>query len=150
MLPELMAANAAFAVIKQTVANSGDLVKAGKAIADFVNAKDTLQKKGNKKKKSVFQDPDKSSDIEEFMALEALKAKEDELKQYMIYCGRPGLWSDWIKFQAQARVKRQKEAEERKKRIAEIIELSAIVIGIAVFGLILMIGAWFIMKVRNG
>ena len=84
------------------------------------------------------------------MALEALKAKEDELKQYMIYCARPGLWSDWIKFQAQARVKRQKEAEERKKRIAEIIELSAIVIGIAVFALIVMRGAWFIIKVRNG
>jgi hypothetical protein len=150
VLPELMAANAAFAVIKQTVANSGDLVKAGKAIADFVNAKDTLQKKGNKKKKSVFQDPNKSSDIEEFMALEALKAKEEELKQYMIYCGRPGLWSDWIKFQAQARVQRQKEAEERKKRIAEIIELSAIVIGVAVLALIVIVGAWFIMKVRNG
>ena len=40
-----MAANAAFAVIKQTVANSGDLLKAGKAISDFVNAKDTLQKR---------------------------------------------------------------------------------------------------------
>ena len=57
MLPELMAANAAFAVIKQTVANSGDLLKAGKAISDFVNAKDTLQKKGNKKKARTVSRP---------------------------------------------------------------------------------------------
>ena len=42
MLAELSAANAAFAVIKTAVQNSGDLLKAGQAIADFVNAKDSL------------------------------------------------------------------------------------------------------------
>ena len=51
MLAELAAANAAFAIIKKAVSNTGDLAKAGKAISDFVIAKEELQRKGNKKKK---------------------------------------------------------------------------------------------------
>ena len=41
------------------------------------------------------------------MALEELRQKEEELKQIMIYVGRPGLWADWQKFQAQARKARR-------------------------------------------
>ena len=44
MLAELAAANAAFSVIKQAVQNSGDIAKAGSAIAKFVGAKEDLQK----------------------------------------------------------------------------------------------------------
>jgi hypothetical protein len=32
----------------------------------------------------------------------------------MIWAGRPGLWDDWVKFQAQARVQRQQEEAERE------------------------------------
>lgn len=143
MLPELMAANAAFAVIKQTVANSGDLLKAGKAISDFVNAKDTLQRKGNKKKHGLFRDPNQSSDIEEFMALETLRSKEEELKQYMIYCGRPGLWHDWIKFQGNARKERQKQIELAKRQREEIVQIIGIilVLCVGVLGIVWLI--WF-------
>ena len=75
----------------------------------------TLSEKGNKKKHGLFRDPNQSSDIEEFIALETLKSKE-ELKQYMIYCGRPGLWHDWIKFQGNARKERQKQIELAKRQ----------------------------------
>ena len=51
MLAELAAANAAFAIIKKAVTNTGDLAKAGKAISDFVIAKETLQRKGQQKKR---------------------------------------------------------------------------------------------------
>ncbi len=86
MLAELAAANAAFAIIKKAVANTGDLAKAGKAISDFVIAKEELQRKGNKKKKPGV----RSSDLEEFMALEKIRQQEQELKQIMIYAGRAG------------------------------------------------------------
>ena len=118
MLAELAAANAAFAIIKKAVANTGDLAKAGKAISDFVIAKEELQRKGNKKKKSGVN----SSDLEEFMALEKIRQHEEELKQFMIYCGRPGLWHDWQKFQAQARKERRVQEELAKRRRAEIME----------------------------
>ena len=102
MLAELAAANAAFAVIKQAVSNGKEIAAAGNAIAEFVGAKEKLQSKAAKK--------GGGSDLEEFMALEQIRQKEEELKQIMIYLGRPGMWNDWQRFQAKARVARR-EAE---------------------------------------
>ena len=147
MLAELAAANAAFSIIKKAVQNTGDLAKAGKAISDFVIAKEELQRKGNKKKKSGVN----SSDLEEFMALEKIKQHEEELKQFMIYCGRPGLWHDWQKFQAQARKERRVQEELAKRKRAEIMEalglgavallISALVAGLVAWGVWLKGGA---------
>tara|TARA_E500000318_G_C3556624_1_gene211466 strand:+ start:1419 stop:1865 length:447 start_codon:yes stop_codon:yes gene_type:complete len=119
MLAELAAANAAFAIIKKAVSNTGDLAKAGKAISDFVIAKEELQRKGNKKKKTGV----RSSDLEEFMALEKIREQEEELKKIMIYVGRPGLWNDWQRFQANARKERRVQEELAKRRRAEIMEM---------------------------
>jgi hypothetical protein len=114
MLAELAAANAAFAVIKTAVQNGKDIASAGSAIAQFVGAKSDLQRKSQKK--------GGGSDLEEFMALEKIKEQEEQLKQLMIYAGRPGLWTDWQRFQAKARVAR-KEAEiaaaAKRKKIVE-------------------------------
>ena len=109
MLAELAAANAAFAVIKQAVSNGKEIAAAGSAIAEFVGAKEKLQSKAAKK--------GGGSDLEEFMALEQIRQKEEELKQIMIYLGRPGLWNDWQRFQAKARVaRREAEAAAVMKR----------------------------------
>ena len=51
MLAELAAANAAFSIIRKTITNTGEIAKAGKAISDFVIAKEELQRKGTKKKR---------------------------------------------------------------------------------------------------
>ena len=114
MLAELAAANAAFAVIKQAVANGKEIAAAGNAIAEFVGAKEKLQQKAHKK--------GNGSDLAEFMALETIKERENELKQMMIILGRPGLWNDWQRFQAKARVARREAeiaAERRRKKIVE-------------------------------
>ena len=114
MLAELAAANAAFAVIKQAVSNGKEIAAAGNAIAEFVGAKEKLQSKAAKK--------GGGSDLEEFMALEQIRQKEEELKQIMIYLGRPGLWHDWQRFQAKARVARREaevEAAQKRKKIVE-------------------------------
>ncbi len=118
MLAELAAANSAFNVIKQAVQNSGDIAKAGSAIAKFVGAKEDLQKKASKK--------GGGSDLEEFMALEQIREKEEQLKQFMIYCGRPGLWGDWQRFQAKARVARREAEENAKRKRKQIIEISIV------------------------
>ena len=114
MLAELAAANAAFSVIKTTIANGGEIAKAASAIGKFVGAKEDLQRKSNKK--------GGGTDLEEFMALEQIREKEEELKQIMIYVGRPGLWNDWVKFQAQARVERREAEEAARKKRTQIIE----------------------------
>ena len=114
MLAELAAANAAFAVIKQAVSNGKEIAAAGNAIAEFVGAKEKLQAKAQKK--------GNGSDLEEFMALEQIRQNDQELKQMMIILGRPGLWHDWQRFQAKARVARREAeiaAAHRRKKIVE-------------------------------
>ena len=95
MLAELAAANAAFSVIKQFVSNGKELSGCAKHISDFVFSKEELEKKAKKKKSTGVG----GSDLEEFMALEQIREKEEELKKMMIYLGRPGLWQDWQAFQ---------------------------------------------------
>lgn len=131
MLAELATANAAFAVIKQAVQNSGEIAKAGSAIAKFVGAKEDLEKKvAGKNKSSVG-----GSDLEAFLALEQVREAEYELKKIMIYIGRPRLWSDWQAFQAKCRTERR-EAEKKARRRKQLI-LEIFVGAIAVF---LMVG----------
>lgn len=120
MLAELAAANAAFSVIKQAVQNSGDLARAGGAIAKFVGAKEGLEKKiAGKNRSSVG-----GSDLEAFLALEQVKEAEYELKKIMIYIGRPRLWADWQAFQAKCRTERreaEKKAQRKKQFILEVV-----------------------------
>jgi hypothetical protein len=112
MLLELAAANAAFAVIKEAINNGGEIMSAGKAVVDWFNAKNSLQEKVQEKP------PDQRSDLEEFFALEELKKQQQELKELMIYQGRPGLWEDWQSFQVKARQSREAaSAAEAKKRV---------------------------------
>ena len=118
MLAELAAANAAFAVIKTAVQNGKDIAAAGSAIASFVGAKEDLQKKTQKK--------GGGSDLEEFMALEQIREQEEQLRQIMIYTGRPGLWTDWQKFQAKARVARREAEEERIRKRKMYFEIAII------------------------
>jgi molecular chaperone GrpE (heat shock protein) len=135
MLAELAAANAAFSVIKQAVQNSGDIAKAGSAIAKFVGAKEDLQKKASKK--------GGGSDLEEFMALEQIREKEEQLKQFMIYCGRPGLWGDWQRFQAKARIARREAEEATKRKRKQILEITIVtflfIVGLSILGCIVLL-----------
>jgi hypothetical protein len=45
MLAELAAANAAFAIIKKTLQNSGEIASAAESVIDWFNAKNEIQKK---------------------------------------------------------------------------------------------------------
>ena len=137
MLAEIAAANAAFAVLKQTVMNGRDLMSAGKAISSLVNAEEELRNRGNKKKNSFWRKVggNEGSDLEEFMALEELKQKRAELESMMRLYGRGGLYNDWVRFQVEARNRRQREIEEQKQKREKAIEWTIII------GLILLGGA---------
>ena len=123
MLAEIAAANAAFAAIKMAIKNGREIADVASQVGKYVNATEDLRRKGEKKRRGA-----NSADLEEFMHLEKLKQQEEELKQLMIYTGRPGLWHDWIKFQAQARKDRLAAAEARKRKIEQWIEIAIIVL----------------------
>jgi hypothetical protein len=140
VLLELAAANAAFSVIKEAVANSGDIMNAGQALFQYFDNKAAIQKKASAKGGSD------RGDLEEFMALEQLKKQEEELKQMMIYQGRAGLWTDWLKFQLDAKKRREAAERERvlkKQRfIGRIKDIGMIVLAVVLLGgLGLIIGA---------
>jgi hypothetical protein len=144
MLAELAIANAAFAVIKEAVANSGDLMAAGESLFKFFDSKAELQKKA---KSSNGSD---RGDLEAFMALEQIRKQEEELKEMMIYQGRGGLWTDWLKFQLDAKKKR--EAAEREKilkrqrligRIKDIAMIILIIVLLGGLGIIIGAAIWF-------
>jgi len=110
MLAELMAANAALSVIREAISHSGEIVSAGKAVFEYFDAKAALQRKANSQ--------GNKSELEEFMALEQLRQQEERLREEMIYAGRPGMWDDWLQFQARAA--REREAKRRAEIQARI------------------------------
>ena len=134
MLAELAAANAAFGVIKSFISNGKDLASCGKQISDFVFAKEQIEKKAKKQRAKGV----RTNDLEEFMALEKIKQQEEELKQIMIYAGRPGLWQDWQRFQAEARKSRRYAEKMAEKQRQEMLEVAGWVFGVLIFGIIVI------------
>jgi hypothetical protein len=136
MIAEIAAANAAFAVIKGALANGKELHQLGSRVFDYFDNKAKIQENATKK--------GGGSDMEEFMALERLRQQEEELRERMVYAGRPGMWDDWVKFQAMAARKRReakeaaaREAVRRKESLARVTEY--IVIGMATLVLVALI-----------
>jgi hypothetical protein len=146
MLVELAAANAAFNVIKQALANGKELSALGGRVFDYFDNKAKIQEKATKK--------GGGSDLEEFMALEQLRQQEEELRERMVYAGRPGMWNDWQQFQAQAARKRRETKEaavraavERKERMEKLVEYTAV--GIAVFVLAGLLVGGFVLYMKR-
>ena len=128
MLAELAICNAAFAVVKETIASGGDIISAGQHIFKFFDNKAVIAKKANAS----------GSDSEAFFALEAIKQNEQELQELMQWCGRAGLWDDWLQFQAEAKRKREAEAKailrasiKRKEAIWGVINGVIIALSVA-------------------
>jgi vacuolar-type H+-ATPase subunit I/STV1 len=114
VIAEIAAANAAFQVIKTAIKNSGEIASAGKAIVDYFSATSKIEEEVKKAPEA------KKSDLEEFLALEQLRKQEQELKELLIYQGRPGMWDDFQAFRVKARQNR--EAAEREKIRADLAE----------------------------
>ncbi len=152
MLEYVAAANAAFAVVKKAIQNGKELHDCAKSIANFTHAHDDLKKAHNQKKNSIWTTflGKEDDDLETFMHLEQLKQKEDELKQLMIYCGRPGLHSDWVKYQVEARKRRQKAEADRLKKISDLKDNALLAVawlgGILVLGFITIMIVWGLVR----
>ena len=144
MLAELAACNAAFSVIKAALANGKELSALGSRVFDYFDNKAVIQEKATKK--------GGGSDMEEFMALEQLRQQEEDLRERMVYAGRPGMWDDWVKFQAAASRRRReqkeaaaREAARRAERAARLTEqivmgMAAVILtGLIIYGIVLYV-----------
>ncbi len=145
MLAELAAINAAYAVIKEVVSNGRELGECAGQLGSFFEGKRKLEKK-------VVETPvTERTTLQEFFALEEVRKKERELKDYMLIAGRPGLWDDWVAFQkrhianelaaAQARRRAEIEAAQRQEEITLYICIGilVVIIFIILFGFLYVI-----------
>jgi hypothetical protein len=126
MLEMLAAANAAYAVIKKTVENGREISAAGAAIGKFVGAEDQLQQDLHKRKNSMWTNflGKQDNDLEEFMALEEIRRKKEQLREFMQLYGRPNLYTDYLEHCSEARKRRKQAAidkQKRKEKIEDII-----------------------------
>jgi hypothetical protein len=142
MLAEIAAANAAFSVIKAALANGKELHQLGSRVFDYFDNKAKIQENATKK--------GGGSDLAEFMALEQLRQQEEDLRERMVYAGRPGMWTDWLKFQAQAARQRReakdaaiREAIKRREKLEQMVEYIAIGMAVIVLAA-LMVGGFII------
>jgi multidrug efflux pump subunit AcrA (membrane-fusion protein) len=145
VLAEIAAANAAFSVIKAALANGKELHQLGSRVFDYFDNKAKIQEEATKK--------GGGSDLAEFMALEQLRQQEEELRERMVYAGRPGMWGDWMKFQAAAARKRReakeaaaREALRRKEQLEKMAEYIAIGMAVIVLAGLMVGGLVIYMK----
>jgi hypothetical protein len=142
MIAELAAANAAFGVIKEAIANGKQLYEAGEALADYFGLKAEIQKKAH--------EHGYKSDLDAFLAAEQLKEYEKALKEMMIWQGRGGMWTDWLAYQKEMKESREASAKAEKakkaKRKQQIVNWCiGIGLGISVLsavGLVIYIFYW--------
>ena len=145
MLAELAIINGAIATIKTTIAHGHDLSKAARAIAKFVTAEEDIRERANAKKNSMFSKllGKDTGDFEEFMHLEEISQKREELREILQLYGRPGMYNDWVKYQSEARKKRQEAREEQKKALEKLVRNITIAILVIVIVGGLLAVAWF-------
>jgi len=106
-------------VIKTALNNGKELFEMGDQLAHFSNAGREIDQKAKMAKKGSEQE----SDLEIFMAQEAMRVKREELKELMIRT-RHLLWDDFLRFEGQqqkARLKAQRDEERRKAERTDFI-----------------------------
>jgi hypothetical protein len=136
MIAELAAANAAFGVIKEAIANGKELYEAGEALADYFGLKAQIQKRAH--------EHGYKSDLEAFMAAEQLKEQEQALKNMLIWQGKPGQWDRFLEHQKMMKESRLAlEQEEKAKKLKRKRLLKDIALG-TVLTLLLLTGVGFI------
>jgi len=130
MIAELAAANAAFGVIKEAIANGKELYEAGEALADYFGLKAQIQKRAH--------EHGYKSDLQAFLAAEQLKEQEQALKNMLIWQGKPGQWDRFLEHQKLMKESRlAQEQEEKVKKLKRKRLLKDIALGVTLTALIL-------------
>ena len=134
MLAELAIANAAFAVIKQTLINGKDIASAGKAVGDYFTAEKEIQ----------VQAANGSGDnlLEAYQAKQHLQKQEQDLKFMLNKQGLMG-YHNFLQFKANY-TREQKELQKvalRKKIASAKAFEENLNIAVKVFGILAVIMA---------
>ena len=141
MLAELMIANAAFKVIKTTIANGREIADAGTAITKYFGAEKAINKQVKSGTGNV---------MEAFQAQEQLKKNEKDL-EFMLNKQRLHGYVDFCKFRKQYNAGLKIQATKRKKANAKANDdTMTIALSVGIFLLIAVAGGFFwVAKVKG-
>ena len=141
MLAELMIANAAFKVIKTTIANGREIADAGTAITKYFGAEKAINKQVKAGTGNV---------MEAFQAQEQLKKNEKDL-EFMLNKQRLHGYVDFCKFRKQYNAGLKIQATKRKKANAKANDdTMTIALSVGIFLLIAVAGGFFwVAKVKG-
>ena len=139
VLETIMAANAAYGVIKQCLANGNEINGLIGQVGKFLTAEDELKDAVKRKKSSPITaiTGGAEGDWEEFQALEKIQEQRRELESWCRLYGPPGTWDRWVAWQAEARKARRAAQKQKEKEREEMMEA----IMYAVSGLLALGGA---------
>ena len=129
VLETIMAANAAYGVIKKCLENGREVNDMVSHVGKFLSAEDDLKDAVKRKKNNPIAAITGGSegDWEEFQALEKIQEQRRELESWCRLYGPPGTWDKWQFFQAEARKARraaQKQKEKEREELMEVIMYS--------------------------
>jgi len=129
MIAEIAAASAAYSTIKTAITQGKELYDVAKEIGTFLDSKESLQKKAHAK--------GHKSDLQAFLELEKINDMQRQLKEAMVYSGRPGLWPDYCAFITDR--KKQREAEKlqairkrqrRKQKLKDALTIALVTLSV--------------------
>ena len=132
ILESIMAANAAYSVIRQALSNGKETAGLIGAVGKFLSAEEDVKEAVQRKKNSPLTAITGGSegDWEEFQHLENLRQKRQELESYCRLYAPPGTWDRWQQWQAEARKQRQAAKKAAEKAREERMEVLATIAGI--------------------
>jgi hypothetical protein len=146
ILESIMAANAAYSVIRQALSNGKETAGLIGAVGKFLSAEEDVKEAVQRKKNSPLTAITGGSegDWEEFQHLENLKQKRQELESYCRLYAPPGTWDRWQQWQAEARKQRQAAKKAAQKAREERMEAIATFAGIAMAVIVLALCVYYL------
>jgi|TARA_B110000285_G_C14744306_1_gene432230 hypothetical protein len=139
MLIELMAANAAFAVIKQTLSNGKEIAEAGSALTKYFSASQAIEKKAKLGTGDV---------LAAYQAKQAIERQEKELEFMLNKQGLLGYYK-YQQFRDEFHKKQKDASKKQKVRQAKInsnINDGLIAMGIVIIILAAAFGVAFYLR----
>ena len=131
VLETIMAANAAYGVIKKCLENGREVKDMVGHVGKFLSAEDELKEAIKRKKNNPITaiTGGAEGDWEEFQALEKIQEQRRELESWCRLYATPGTWDKWQFFQAEARKARKAAQKQKEKEREEFVEMIMMCVG---------------------
>ena len=131
VLETIMAANAAYGVIKKCLENGREVKDMVGHVGKFLSAEDDLKDAVKRKKNNPITaiTGGAEGDWEEFQALEKIQEQRRELESWCRLYGPPGTWDRWIAWQAEAHKARRAAQKQKEKEREQLVEMLMMCMG---------------------